>query len=497
MAGIEERPFPPGRYSVVVVGSGPGGLQTSYFLKKLGIDHAVISKDEAAGGMFRRFPIFDRLISWTKLNAPFERGSREYEWYDWNSLLVDDPSDFVGVDEFMDGTSEFPSRAEMESALAAFSDRNKIAVRYECEWVGSEKAGDDFVIKTADGNYAAPVVIIAVGMTEPWKPNIPGIEHVPHYMSLKPASEYKGKRIYLMGKGASAFEVADGLLHLARQIVLSSPHGARPSVIEHSLGGVRARYMQPMEDDAFGGGTVQLLDASTDKFEKTDEGFIVHVTGTTKHFERSLIFDEAISATGVSAPLVDLSDVGVETFYKGGRLPAQNAFWESATAPGVYFAGSITQGAHGLRKNSGAAAVHGVRYNARIMTNHIAETRFGVEVKRPLLSADEVVPFLLREITHAPELWNQRSYLGRAVLFDEQRGIVDEGIVPLTHFVDGSGPPGIAVAIDFDEEGDTRPLVYVRTGPKVDERKLDPEPFLNFETKEHEAQLRDCLQDLL
>ena len=31
------RPFPPGAYPVVVIGSGPGGLQISYSLRRLGI----------------------------------------------------------------------------------------------------------------------------------------------------------------------------------------------------------------------------------------------------------------------------------------------------------------------------------------------------------------------------------------------------------------------------------------------------------------------------
>ena len=44
---------------VVVVGSGPGGLQTSYWLRRLGIDHALLSQDEGPGGMFRAFPIFE------------------------------------------------------------------------------------------------------------------------------------------------------------------------------------------------------------------------------------------------------------------------------------------------------------------------------------------------------------------------------------------------------------------------------------------------------
>ena len=50
VADPSERPYPPGEYPIVVVGSGPGALQTSYFLGRLGIEHALLSADPGPGG---------------------------------------------------------------------------------------------------------------------------------------------------------------------------------------------------------------------------------------------------------------------------------------------------------------------------------------------------------------------------------------------------------------------------------------------------------------
>ena len=499
MAELNGKPFPPGDYPVVVVGSGPGGLQTAYSLARLGVEHAIVSEDERPGGMFRRFPLFQRLITWTKPYAPAERGTRPYEWYDWNSLLSEEADQRALVPSFMDGTSYFPSRDEMERGLVAFAERSDVRVRYGCRWEATRRDGDDrFVVETTDGEYRCRALVVAVGMTEPWKPPIPGMELVPHYVETKPAREYAGKRVLVIGKRNSGFEVADGLLPWASQIVLASPRPARISVLVHSTAAARARYLQPYEDHVLGGGNV-VLDAATERIEKTDRGFRALLHGTTKPGDLVIEADEAVAATGFTTPLRDLPQLGVATFYQG-RLPAQTPFWESSSTAGVFFAGSITQGAIGLKKYgipSNSAAVHGFRYNARVLARRLAEDRLGMTVERPTVAAKDVVGFLLSEATYAPELWNQQSYLARALRFDADRGIVDDGIVPLAHFVDEAGGNAVAIAVETDAEGDIHPAVYVRRDGRVDEHTLESSPLMKFDGKEHQRQLGDVLKGLI
>ena len=136
---VVERPFPPGTYGVVVVGSGPSGLQATYDLQRLGVDHAVLSADDAPGGMFRTLPIFERLISWTKPEAPYAYGSREYELYDHNSLVAEEESCQASVPSLMDRSYDVPSRAEMEAALERFSERARLRVRYGCRWEATRR----------------------------------------------------------------------------------------------------------------------------------------------------------------------------------------------------------------------------------------------------------------------------------------------------------------------------------------------------------------------
>ena len=479
------------------MGSGPGGLQLSYSLSRLGIDHAVLSDDPAPGGMFRRWPVFQRMLSWTKPFTGVQRTAREYERYDWNSLIPDDDAHRAIMPGLMDGTSYFPSRPEMQTGLETFAERTHLRIRYGCRWESTGKDGDDFVLSTSDGEYRAPHVVFAVGVAQPWRPPIPGLEDASQYGELRPVEAYADRRIFIIGKQNSGFEIASGLLPWARQIILASPSSTKLSVNTHSLVGVRARYVQPFEDSVLAGGVV-ILDAAIEEIRRTGEGFDVHVR-TTENKPLQFLVDEVIAATGFTAPLRDLPELGVKTFGQSG-LPAQSHFWESITMPGIYFAGTINQGSKGLMKHgipSSSGAVQGYRYNARVLARHLAE-KLGVKLDKPIIAADEVIPLLLREARYGPELWHQRSYLARAIVFAGDRGIVDAGIVPLAHFLDAAQFEGaVAIALESNGREDLYPVVYVRHDRKVHETRLDDDPFLNFETAQHRTDLGHALEPLL
>jgi len=183
-----------------------------------------------------------------------------------------------------------------------------------------------------------------------------------------------------------------------------------------------------------------------------------------------------------------------------GRMPALTPYWESVSAPGIYFAGNVTQASPGLRKHgatSSSGSVNGFRYNARMLAQHIAEKHFGLGHERRRLDGDDVVPHLLREVAYAPELWIQKGYLTRVVEIDGDDGIRDGGIMPLAHFLDRDGGDGCGVAVEYAADGTIIPVVYVRRAGRVAEHALPPHPLHAFDTGDHRRQLTACLAPLL
>ena len=309
-------------------------------------------------------------------------------------------------------------------------------MRYGCTWTGTrveeDAKGTSFVVETTDGEYRCRVLVLAVGVAEPHLPDAPGIELAHHYGEVKPVEAYAGKRVFILGKQNSGFELASALLPWACQIVLSSPSPTSLSVDTRSLVGVRARYVQPYEDHVLGGG-VSVLDASI--------GSIVPLrtvpaarTSSARTVAASSRSTPTRSSRRPASPRRCSTCPSRLPGLRGEPAAGPDAVVESATLPGVYFAGTIGQGARGLRKHgipANSGAVHGARYNARVLARRLAEGRFGIGIHRPVIEPATLIEFLASEIANAPELFHQRAYLARVVTADPTTGLRDDGVQPL------------------------------------------------------------------
>ncbi len=496
--GAGSQPFPPGEYPVVVVGSGPGGLQASYCLRRLGIEHATISADDGPGGMFQRFPLFERLISWTHAGADAERGSRGYELHDQNSLVADEPELGALVPGEIAEGHRRPSRDEMVAAMRSFAEHAPVPVRYGCRWESTRLEERSVVLVTSDGEYRCRAVVLAVGMTQPWVPPIPGLVLDHHYVNVSSAPDrYRDRRVVIVGKRNSAFEIGEAISRQGvRELTLISPRS--PELGRLARSPLRPWYLTTYDEHVRGAPGRYVLNASVDRVERRGDGYVVRALDATRPEPLLLDADDVIAATGFTSPLQDLPALGVATV-RDGRLPALTPFWESMTVPGVFFAGNVSDAAPGLRKHGVASLstmVGGFRYNARVLARHLGESLFGLSTERPQLEGDRVAVYLLEELNCSPELAFQKGYLARVLRADSEGAILDEGILPLEVFVDGS-EDGVAVTLEFDAEETIRPVVYIRRAGVLHEESLPPHPLRRYEGTAYLDALEKLLRPLL
>ena len=201
-----------------------------------------------------------------------------------------------------------------------------------------------------------------------------------------------------------------------------------------------------------------------------------------------------IVATGFRTPLLDLPALGARDRRRRPDPGADAVLRERLRARHLLRRKRVV-GLSGLRKQglgSNSTSVNGFRYNARVLVRHLAETRFGKRLERPVLQPEQVLPYLLHELAVAPELWVQKGYLARVVSFDGE--IRDEGILPLEQFVDAAGPNAIAVAVEMNRDAEIHPAVYIRSSSRLIEAALPAHPTRSFDSQEHRRELAALLE---
>ena len=269
----------------------------------------------------------------------------------------------------MDRAFDLPSRAEMEAGLAAFAERAAARGPLRLPWESTRYEDDRLVLETSDGEYRCRAAVFAVGVTEPWRAAVPGLEHAAHYVDTRVPERYAGRDVFIVGKRNSGFEVAQGILPVGaldrpRLAAAGADRRARalgaPRALPAPLRRVRARRAR------------HLRDRRDDRARSsaTASGFRVVTHGTTwdgrarvrgrRRDRRDRVPDAAARPARRSG----------SSTVADGRIPALTPFWESVSLPGIFFAGNASQGARGLGKHGAGASstsVNGFRYNARVL----------------------------------------------------------------------------------------------------------------------------------
>src|SRR5438309_4651161 len=217
-AEVREVPF-------VIVAAGPGGLQVAYFLQRSGNDYVALEADDEVGSFWRLYPRSRRLISFNRVHSIYDDPELQLRW-DWNSLLTD------GYEApFRDYSRRlYPHAEEMRRYLQDFARRYELRVRCSSPVTNvSRQADGAFTVRTGSGGvYRCGHLVVATGVATPHVPPIPGIEHAEGYESVSvDPDDFVGQRVLVIGKGNSAFEVADAILDAAAVVHLASPRSIR------------------------------------------------------------------------------------------------------------------------------------------------------------------------------------------------------------------------------------------------------------------------------
>lgn len=436
----------PFHHEHIIVGAGPSGLQMAYYLDGAGRDYVILEATDSVGGFFRKFPRTQSLISFNR--PPYPTDDEEFQWRgDWNSLLADDGPRFRDYDERL-----LPQADSMVTYLGDFATHHDLNIRFDCRIVSIEKTDEGFRLVSANGDvFVADHLLVGFGVA-PHVPAIPGIEHV--HEAYENASldkeDYRDKRVMILGKRNSAFEIANIAQEAASIVLMVSPN---PLVLawntKHS-GHPRANLIGPLDTYQLKLVLTKLLDASVISIEPRDGKFLVSVAYTHAEGEvETFIVDKLINCTGFAMDVSVFAPGCKPEMVIDERFPKLTHTWESSNIPSLYFTGTIAQ-CNDTEKAS-SPFVAGFRYNIRSLFHLIEERYHGVPLPhdRPPVDPERLADWLVRRITRSAAIFFQFGYLGD-VLVPEGDEFIYYRELPIAHVHERFGDRPFYLLVTFD-----------------------------------------------
>ncbi|WP_335970993.1 flavin-containing monooxygenase [Streptomyces sp. CA2R106] len=182
---------------VAVIGSGFGGLGAAVRLRREGItDFVILERADAVGGTWR-----DNSYPGCACDVPSHLYSFSFAPNpDW-------PRAFSGQEHI---------RAYLERVTDTFGLRQHLRFGAEVQLARWNAEARHWHLKTARGELTADVVVSATGpLSDPKIPDVPGIESFPgnvfHSSRWDHDFDLKGKRVAMVGTGASAIQIVPSI----------------------------------------------------------------------------------------------------------------------------------------------------------------------------------------------------------------------------------------------------------------------------------------------
>ncbi|UXY20320.1 NAD(P)/FAD-dependent oxidoreductase [Streptomyces cynarae] len=191
---------------VAVIGTGFGGLGAAVRLRREGItDFVVLERADAVGGTWR-----DNTYPGCACDVPSHLYSFSFAPHpDW-------PRTFSGQEHI---------RAYLEHVADVFGLRPHLRLRSEVKLMTWDAARLRWVIETSSGSLTADVVVSATGpLSDPRIPDIPGLDSFPgavfHSARWDHDQDLRGKRVAMVGTGASAIQIVPAIRPDVAKLVL-------------------------------------------------------------------------------------------------------------------------------------------------------------------------------------------------------------------------------------------------------------------------------------
>lgn len=408
------------KFDYIVIGAGPSGLQLGYFFEKNKLDYCILEKAEGAGSFFRKYPRHRKLISINKIYTGYTDPELNLRW-DWNSLLSDNPE--LLLKNY--SKEYFPPADDFVRYLEDFSKHYDLNIIYNTEVQEVDKDKNEmFKIKCGNILYLCKNLIVATGIPVQVVPDVEGIEFCEYYSeySVLP-DDYIDKKVLIIGKGNSGFEIADNLVATANKIHLLSPNVVRFAWKTHYVGHVRALNNNHLDTYLLKSQNA-VLNAEIQRISKNDNGkYLVSVNYTKVAGDETeeLEYDKVIIACGFK---MDFS------FFEGnlrpksrhnGKLPDLSPEWESTNIKDLYFAGALSHSRDYKKATSGF--IHGFRYNCDALVKILRRKNENKEIEHHKLNRidiNEIKDLIIKKINRSSALWQQFGFFGDVLVLEEE-----------------------------------------------------------------------------